>query len=226
MTPRNGPWAADAVVIDLRRGHIVGIALNLLLWPAFIVALLFGAVFGDYDWLTRAIAVVLILGCLVPLIALALRWRSLLVPTGFVFDRRGLYYWRGSEQGLLEWSEIAAIGLGYEAPPERLGVLPARKLEHRIADKIVKDRRRVTLDIFPRTAEAWDRAPALQSFRHTLDAPWPDVSGERWLILLPARPGLPLRIRRAAERFAPDVWRGWFRRPWGGLAPLARAQKS
>lgn len=208
-------------MVDLRRGHIVGIALNLLLWPAFIAALLFGGVLGDHTGLTRVISIVLILGCLVPLVALALRWRELLVPTGFVFDRRGLHYWRGSEQGLLEWSEIAAVGLGYEAPPERISGLPARKLEHRIADKIVKDRRRITLDIFPKSAEAWDRAPALQGFRQSLDAPWPDVSGERWLILLPSRPGLHLRIRRGAERFAPDVWRGWFRRPWGGLAPLA-----
>jgi hypothetical protein len=133
---------------------------------------------------------------------------------GFVFDRRALHYWQGPERGALGWHEIAAIGIGFESPPDVPSLSPADLISKVTVDKLIKDRRKMALEIFPRTA--WERAPALQVFRRSLESPWPDVSGERWQIPLGRRPGLPGRITRAAQQFAPGLWRGWFRRPWTG----------
>jgi len=219
VKPQGGPWDADAVVVDLRRAYIVGIVLNLLIWPGFIAVLLFGVIIPDPDWRVRAIAAFFLVCCLIPLIALARKWRFLVVPMGFVFDRQGLYYWRGSERGALGWHEIAAVGIGFESPPEIPSLSPADLVSKVTLDKLIKDRRKMALEIFPRTA--WERAPALQVFRKNLEAPWPDVTGERWQIPLGPRPGLPGRITRGAQQFAPGLWRGWFRRPWtGGLVTV------
>jgi hypothetical protein len=222
VTPQDGPWDADAVVLDMRRAYIFGIVLNLLIWPGFIALLLFGIIIPDPDWRVRAIASFFLVCCLIPLIALARKWRFLLVPMGFVFDRRGLYYWRGQERGALGWHEIAAVGIGFESPPHIPALTPEALLKEMVqkvtVDKLIKDRRKMALEIFPRTAETWGRAPALHVFRRTLEAPWPDLIGERWQIPLPARPGLAGGITRGAQQFAPGLWRGWFRRPWtGGL---------
>lgn len=225
MTPQIGPWDSDAVLVDLRPARIFGIILNLLIWPGAIALFVFGVIIPDPDWRVDAVAACFIAFCLVPIVRTIRLVRPMLVPMGFAFDRRGLHYWRGSERGSFAWSEIAAIGIGYEAQPELPPVTPAQLVGRFTVNKIIKDRQWVALEIFPRTGEALDRAPALQPYRWTLEAPWPDVSAERWLIPLPPRPGLPGQIQRGAERFAPQVWRGWFRRPWRSFLRHARQRR-
>lgn len=221
VTPPDGPWEPDAVAVDLRRATIVAVVLNLVIWPGFLAVLVFGVIVPDPDWRVRAIAGVFAALCLIPLIALARRWRFLLVPMGFAFDRRGLHYWRGAERGLLPWDEIAAFGIGFESPPDVPSLSPADLVAKVTVDRVVKNRRRLALEIFPRSPEAWDRAPALALFQRHLDPPWSDVSGQRWQI--PLGPGVARRITRGAQHFAPEPWRGWFRRPWNsGLVRLRR----
>jgi hypothetical protein len=225
VTPPLGSWDADAVVVNLRPARIFGIVLNLLIFTAGIALLLFGVIIPNPDWRVDAVASFFIVCCLVPIIRAIRLVRPMLVPMGFAFDQRGLHYWRGSERGLFAWSEIAAIGIGYESPPQVPPLTPSLLVARFTVDKVVKDRHWVALEIFPRTDGVWDRAPALQPYRWALEAPWPDVSAERWLIPLPPRPGLPRRIQRGAERFAPQVWRGWFRRPWRSLISHARQRR-
>lgn len=201
-------------MVDFRPARLFGIALNLVIWPAAIALFLFGVIIPDPDWRVDAIAAFFIACCLFPLVRAIRLVREVRTPMGFAFDRRGLHYWRGPERGVFAWSEIAAIGIGYELPPELPPLTPQDLIAHVTVRKLIKDRRWIFLEIFPRAAEAFDRAPALQPYRHSLETPWPDVSGERWMIPMPPRPGLPGQIQRGVEQFAPDVWRGWFRRPW------------
>jgi hypothetical protein len=49
---------------------------------------------------------------------LLVRLPSVLKPSGLAFDPAGIHYWRGTDRVLLVWAELAAVGIGYEEPPD------------------------------------------------------------------------------------------------------------
>jgi len=214
-------WEPDAIVVDIRRGRIVGIVLALALFGGLGAFFGWAAIAYRDDATTRTTGWIVAALCLLPIVRLIVVRKRLLMSMGLAFDGRGLHYWIGAERGLLAWPQIAAIGIGYEAPPH----IPSTSVEQLaaefIADQIIKDRRRVALEIFPADPGLVAATRALLAYRVVTEAPWPDVPGERWRILLPARPGMPKTIAGAAQQYASRQWRGWFRRPWtGGLVRM------
>jgi hypothetical protein len=219
------PWEPDAIVVDVRRGRIVGMVLAVAVFGGLAAFFVWAAVAYRDDSTTRIAGWIVAAICLIPIVRLIVVRKRLLVSMGLAFDRRGLHYWIGGERGLLGWPQVAAVGIGYEAPPH----IPSISLEETaaefLADHIMKDRRRVALEIFPADPGLVAGTPALLPYRVAAEAPWPDVSGERWRILLPPQPGLPRTIAGAAQQVAPRHWRGWFRRPWtGGLVRVRAAE--
>lgn len=208
-------WDSDAVVVDLRPGRVRALWLTAGIFIG--LAGLFAAI-GITNWHdpgVAAVAGVFLLLCLLPI-----RWtlrlrRAMSEPGGFAFGPSGLRYWEGAESGLLAWEEVAALGIGYEVAPMR-----------GIVRRLLRDKQRVAFEVFAVDPADLRRTPALQRYLVTQPAPWPEVAAEHLRVPLPPFARLPAKLTRAARGAAPQLWRGWFRRPWTGTVwHLARGSR-
>jgi hypothetical protein len=218
------PAAPPPVRVDLGRASAVAILLTVVIFGALTAAGVYAAV----DATETAVTVIgyTIAGlCGLVLLLLLVALPKLLRRRGLEFDDRGLHYWQGDERMLLPWAEIAAVGVGYEQPPEvpSLPLSVQDAIKDAVADKIkdavkLDDKRRVALEIFPADPAAADRQPLLTPFRKEQAPPAPGLPPVRWRLVLPPVLGVARAAERGVRTSAPQRWLGWFARPWtGGL---------
>lgn len=214
--------------VDIGRAGIVAILAGLVLVTVMIAGFVYAAVDSD----DAAVTIVgycfaAIFGILWAMIVV--RLPVLLQRRGLVFDERGVHYWHGESWSVLAWEDVAAVGIGYEQPPD-LPKIPTSiegaikdVLEDRIKDVLKLDgKRRVAVEIFPVTLESMQGHTALARYRREYPAPLEGLPSVRWRIALPPVIGVARGIGRGVESFQPQRWLGWFARPWRGALPYGR----
>jgi hypothetical protein len=218
---RFGP---GAVTVDIGRASIVSVGVGTVLLALLTAACVYAVIDAD----ETAVAVVgsvfaVLFGLL--LLFLLVSLPKVLQPRGLVFDGAGLRTWHGSAWDLVTWAEIAAVGIGYEQPPD-VPKLPTSLLDAAggvIEDKLKQalkfdDKRKVALEIFPVDPRAFQQHPSLVRYRKTGPVPHPALPPERWRVGLPPALGVAKATEHGARTFAAPRWLGWFARPWtGGL---------
>jgi hypothetical protein len=197
-------------------------ALSLLLAVALLGLLVTGAVYvavdpATADAATRWIGVGFAVVFGIPWLLLLLALPRLLKPSRLVLDERGVSYRFGRESTLVEWTEIAAIGIAFELPPDVPSIDLSGIATQLIMDEVLKanNSRNVALEIFPASLESLDRHPVLAGFRKEHQPPRAGLSSVRWRMPMPML-RTAKQISTAAQALAGPSWLGWFQRPWGG----------
>jgi hypothetical protein len=212
----DGRLGAGAVKVDIGRGSriviLIGVPLGALLSACSVYAAL-----DARDRATAVIGYSFAAFFAVPVLISLAGLRRLLRPRGLAFDGRGVHYWEGGSWTLLGWEDIAAVGIGYEQPPEWMPLRLGQRLGNEMLDALkIERRRRIAVEIFPAHLGAIDRHPRLTRFRREQQAPDAKLSPVRWRFPLPPAPGLAARVGQGVEAFQPARWLGWFARPWRG----------
>ena len=211
----------DAVRVDLKRAGFLAIVLLVVTWGG-LSALSIWAALTQTETIGRVVGFAFAGFFALPLIGVLVNFRKLRQARGFAFDDRGWRVWRGGDEVLVPWSAIGGIGIGYEAPPDIPSITIEGVLADLIADQLVKDRRRVALEVYPMVnPETYE---LLNRDRIELAPPYPGLSGVRWSIPLP--PGVLKPAARGAEAFGGQRWRGYYERPWtGGVMRYRRPRR-
>jgi hypothetical protein len=227
---RFGP---GAVTVDIGRASTVSVGVGAVLLALLTAASVYAVIDAD----ETAVAVVgsvfaVLFGLMFLFLLVSLP--KVLQPRGLVFDGAGLHTWHGSAWDLVTWAEIAALGIGYEQPPD-VPKLPTSLLDAAggvVEDKLKQalkfdDKRKVALEIFPVDARCFERHPSLVRYRKSGPVPTlaqpdtvalPALLPERWRVGLPPALGVAKATEHGARTFATPRWLGWFARPWtGGL---------
>jgi hypothetical protein len=209
------------VKVDLKRASVITILIGAVLF-ALLAA---GGVYAALDAPDRATRIVgfCVAGLFtLPLVMMAFALKRLLQPRGLHFDERGIHYWQGESSLLLPWDEVAAVGIGYEQPPN-LPSIPS-SIEDAVAgfvkEKIkeavkLDDKRRFAVEIFPVDAAFADRYPLIARYRREQQPPAAGLPALRWRLLIPPLAGAARDIGRGVQTYRPQLWIGWFARPWG-----------
>jgi hypothetical protein len=119
---------------------------------------------------------------------------------------------------MVRWDEISATAIGFESPPHIPSVSIEGVVKDAILDSLIKDRRRMALEIFPID-------PAVMAAHGLLAEYRVDDASVHWRIPLIQVPGVVKTAARAAQAFQPDRWRGYFQRPWTGGVFRFRRQR-
>jgi hypothetical protein len=141
-----------------------------------------------------------------PVLSVVLNLRKILTVRGFGFDQQGFHFWRGTEATLVPWSDVRVVWIGYESPPHIPSVSIEGVVKDAIVDSLVKDRRRMALEIGPGDPSVLERHAALTPY--TVDG--------QWRIPLLQVAGVVKATTRGVQTFHPTAWRGFVRRPWTG----------
>jgi hypothetical protein len=209
------------VRVDLKRAGWVAIVLLVLVWGGLSALSVWGAL-SQTQTIGRVVGFAFAVFFALPLIGVLLNLRKLRQPRGFAFDERGWRVWRGGDEVVVPWPEIGGLGIGYEAPPDIPSITIEGMLKDAIVDQLVKDRRRVALEVYP--ADPSTDYELLKPDRIELAPPYPGLSGVRWSIPLP--PGVLTKTARGAEAFGGERWRGYYERPWtGGVMRYRRPKR-
>lgn len=155
---------------------------------------------------------------------------TFLKPRAFEFGPDGFRFWHGNDNEYIPWSEVAALGVAYEAKPE--DPPPALRVPDSVEDEVkdrikeyaadkakevlhVSDKRRIGLEIFPVAPELFARHPRLKPYVKRL-APPGSMSSQSsgWRLPLPPVVSIAQEAGRGAETFAPTRWLGWYARQW------------
>ncbi len=205
-----GEAATDAIVVDLGRGSVRALALGLPLFATLSGLALYATLGADTG--TKFIGYFFAFFFAAPLVLALRNLEKLTADRGLAFDARGVRYWQGKSETLLAWDEVAAIGIGYEQPPELGG------LEHEILDLVIDKRRKLAIEIFPASEAGMQGRELLARFRFEQPPPAPGLAKIRWRVPLPPYGKLAADVVKAMETFQSSRWLGWFARPWrGGL---------
>jgi hypothetical protein len=216
---RFGP---GAVSVNLGRASLIAFVLTIAIMGLFVWGGVYAALDAT-DTATMVIGIVIAVVCglfgLVSLLALP----RAAAPRFLVFDERGLHYVRGPVVTVVEWSDIAAIGIGFEQPPNvpKLATSAADLLLN-VAEPIVfkklgiKDLRKVGLEIYPLDRAVLGRHPEFARYQREYAPPRADLLSVRWRIPLPPVIGVAKTVETGARAFAGHRFLGWFRRPWSG----------
>ena len=156
----------------------------------------------------------------------------LLRPRAYEFGRDGLRFWHGKENVYLPWSQIAAIGVGYEAKPEdKPEITVPTSVEDAVKERVqgylkdqamevlhVSDKRRLGLEVYPVDAALFDRQPRIKPYVKQLTPPGAPKSTPQgaWRLPLPPVIGIAQEVGRGVQTYAPRQWLGWYARRWAG----------
>jgi hypothetical protein len=211
-------FGSGAIKVDLGRGSAIAIAIGVPLLALTEFGFVYVVIDTD-DTGTKIVGLVFaaIFGLLLLFVLMMLPhvWK----PRGLAFNERGVHYWERDTSNFLGWESIAAIGIGYEQPPE----LPVISLEDFVGNKIkeglkIDHKRALGVEIFPADPSVLDKQPLLVRYRREQEPPSPNLPAARWRIPLPPAPGLVAKVKQGVETHQPARWLGFFKRPWrGGL---------
>jgi len=219
-----GSAQSGSVRVNIGRASVVAVVVGVLLLAGLTAAGAYAAVDAAetgvrvIGWVFAGLfgAVLLFFLAAVP---------KLLRPRGLEFDPGGVRFWYGDERVALAWPEVAAIGIGYEQPPDvpNLPLSVQDAIKDYVADK-VKDavkldgKRSVAVEIFPADPAAVGRYPILARYKREQPPPYAGLPPVRWRVPLPPVVGVARGIERGVRTFQGQRWLGWFARPWtGGL---------
>jgi len=133
------------------------------------------------------------------------------------FDDNGIAYSYDGASTVVPWTDISAVGIAFEIPVD----IPSINLSGILADKLVDDvlkvnkSRKISLEIFPTLRETLDQHPVLANFRQNLRPPTDGLGTGIWRMTFPS-PRLARRVARGPQKYAPQLYLGWYRRPWSG----------
>lgn len=202
----------SAVKVDLGRGSAVALLILLPVWAAMSAGAIYTVVTAE-ETMVAIIGSFFALFFAIPLLFALINLKKLLAPRGLVFDARGVHYWQGGTWAWLPWEAVAAIGIGYDQPPE----LPALTLQDYVKDKLldamIDRRRRIAVEIFPIDPRAIAQQPLLARYRREGAAPAPGLPQVLWRLPLPPLGSLAVSVARGVQSFQPQRWLGWFERP-------------
>jgi hypothetical protein len=143
-------------------------------------------------------------------------------------DAIGLRIEHGKEQVVVPWSEVYAVGLGYEQAPAEKQRLPTSVddlkgvVKDYTVDKVsealhVSGKRRIVLEIMPaRPDDAAQRYPKLKPYWKHQPPPFAGLPPQQWSFPLPPVVSIAHEIERGVRTFQPQRWLGWYPRPWSG----------
>ncbi len=216
MSVESATVTAEAVLVDIGRGSVRALALGLPLL-ATLSGLAFYATLGA-DTGTKIIGYFFALFFAAPVLIALSALPKLTANRGLAFDARGVRYWQGKSETLIKWQDIAAIGIGYEQPPELPALFIEDAIKSKILDQIVDKRRRLAVEIFPTSDAVMQGRPLLARYRFEQAPPAPGLAQVRWRLPLPPLSRLAADVAKGMETFQSSRWLGWFARPWrGGL---------
>jgi hypothetical protein len=214
--------SADSVTVDIGRASILAIVMAVVVLGGLAAAGLYAAL-DTRDSTERAIGFGVAILFASPVVLMLAVLPKLRRPRGLAFDRDGVHYWQGSTSLLLAWHEVAAIGIGYEQPPElpSLSLSLEDAVKGYVADKLkdalkIDGKRRVAVEIFPADPQAVQRYPILARYRREQQPPAAGLSPVRWRLPLPPVLGVARGVERGMRSFQQQRWLGWFARPWSG----------
>jgi hypothetical protein len=217
---------AQSIKVDIGRASAVAVVMAVLVFAALGAGGVYAAV-DSQETGVRVIGYVIAGLCGLLLLAFVTAIPRLLKRRGLEFDGHGVHFWYGQERVLLPWSEVAAVGIGYEQPPD-LPTLPLSVqgavqdyLGGKIKEAVKLDgKRSVAVEIFPVDPAATTRHPILAGYRREQPAPAAGLPAQRWRLPLPPVVGVARGVERGVRTFQEQRWLGWFARPWtGGLTP-------
>ncbi len=219
-------FSSTAVKVDIGRASIFAVILAVVLF-ALLTA---GSVYAALDTQETMVTVVgFFFAAFFGLILLL----SLLVlpkafqPRGFVFDADGIHHWQGTMWTLIPWHQVAAVGIGYDQPPEvpSLPLSIEDAVKSFVVDKAkgamrLDSKRRFGMEIFPVSPEVLSQYPVLARYRKELHAPAAGLAPLRWRFPLPPVLGTVAQVEKAAQAHGGQLWIGWYARPWKRGFPL------
>ena len=187
--------------------------------------LLFAALVSGFVWAavdatdtpTRVIGIVFAVMAAIPLLLIGLSLPRLTRPSVIGFDATGIAYSYNGESTVVPWTDIAGVGIAFEIPVD----VPSIDLSGILADKLVYDvlkvskARKISLEIFPSAPETLEQHPVLARFRQNLLPPKDGLGSGIWRMAFPT-PRLARRVAQGPQMYAPDLYIGWYRRPWSG----------
>jgi hypothetical protein len=211
-----------SVRVDIGRASIVAVIVAVLLLGGLGVAGVYAAI-DTTDAAVRVIGAVIGGLFLLLLLGFLLAIPRLVRRRGLEFDPSGVHFWYGDERVSLAWPEIAAIGIGYEQPPNvpSLPLTVQDAIKDYVADKLkdavkLDGKRSIAAEIFPVDPSTMDRYPILARYRREQPPPAAGLPPVRWRLPLPPVVGVARGIERGVRTFQGPRWLGWFARPWSG----------
>jgi hypothetical protein len=202
------------VKVDLKRASVITLFIGATLCTLLAAGGVYAAL-GATDTATRVVGFCVAGLFTLPLLMMAFSVKRLLQPHGLEFSERGILYWQGDSKLLLPWPELAAVGIGYEQPPELPSITVEDYLKGKLADAMKLDsKRRFAIEIFPHPGVA-ERYPPMAKFRREQAPPVNGLPALRWRIVIPPMAGAARDIGAGVQAFQPRAWLGWFARPWG-----------
>jgi hypothetical protein len=163
----------------------------------------------------------------VPLVMLLRALPRFLGRRYVVLDVAGLHIQHGKEEVVVPWSEVYAVGLGYEQAAEERKSVPTSMddlkgiVKDYTVDKVsealqVSGKRRIALEIMPVRPDTAKRYPKLQPYWKHQPPPWAGLPPEQWRFPLPPVVSIAEEIERGIRTFQPQRFLGWYPRPWSG----------
>jgi hypothetical protein len=214
--------SADSVKVDIGRASIIAIVMAVVVLGGLAAAGVYAAL-DTQDSKERVIGFGVAVLFATPLVLMLVVLPKLLQPRGLVFDADGVRYWRGSTWLLLAWHEVAAVGIGYEQPPDlpSLNLSLEDAVKGYVTDKLkdamkIDGKRRIAVEIFPADPQAVQRHPILARYRREQQPPVAGLPSVRWRLPLPPVLGVARSVERGMQTFQQQRWLGWFARTWSG----------
>ena len=214
--------SAESIRVGLGRSNVV-LALGMLVFLGgfSLVALLTSV--PDYP-------VGIVLGAIFGVLAVywAIKLPLFLRPRSFEFALDGFRFWHGGENIYVPWADVLAVGIGFEAKPEEKAKLKVyasvedaakekvAEILHERADEAlqISGKRRLGLEIYPRSLEAFARYPRLKPYVKRLVPPEAYLPSDAWRLPLPPVMTIAQEAGRGARTFLPAGWLGWYAREW------------
>ncbi|GIH06872.1 hypothetical protein Rhe02_49390 [Rhizocola hellebori] len=219
-------FSPTAVKVDLGRASIVAVLLTIVLFGLFSA----GGVYAALDTEETMVTVIgLFFATIFGFIALfgLLALPRAFQPRVFVFDADGIHHFQGTDWTLMPWQDVAAVGIGYDQPPEApsLPLSIEDAVKGFVVDKAksamnLDSKRRFGLEIYPASPEVLSRYPILTRYRKQLHVPAAGLAANRWRFPLPPVLGTVSKVERAVQTHRSDLWLGWYARPWRRGFPM------
>lgn len=217
-----GSTQAPTVRVDIGRASAIAVVMAVVVFAALGAGGLYAAL-DTTETGVRVIGYVIAALAGLLLLAFVTAIPRLLKKRGLEFDGRGVHFWYGGDRVLLPWSEVAAVGIGYEQPPgvPTLPLSVQAAIQDYVVDK-VKDaikldgKRSIAVEIFPADPAALARHQILARYRREQAPPVAGLPATRWRLPLPPVVGVARGVERGVRTFSGQRWLGWFARPWSG----------
>jgi hypothetical protein len=159
----------------------------------------------------------------VPLVMLLFALPRFLSPRAVTVDAHGIAISHGRERVAMAWTDLHAVGIGYERIQGEVQKLPtsADEVKEAIKEYVVDEasealhisaKRRIVLELYPVRPDAPARFPRLKPYWKRLPPPAAGLSDWAWRFPLPPVMSIARQIDDAIRLFAPRHRIGWFPR--------------